>query len=104
VIKEFRGAGISRILANAAITWAQENPTFFNPSVKEMGMEQLGAETVEEVPVWKGLCCVHAQEQVEGAWAKWGFERDGGMGRWEEEGIGHVGMWQRLNIEGAAAP
>jgi len=98
VVKEFRGAGIAKILANAAISWAQNNPTFFNPSVKEMGMEQLGANTVEEVPVWRGLMCVHAQEQVESAWAKWGFQTDEGMGTWEEEGIKHVGMFQRLKL------
>ena len=99
VVKEFRGAGISKILANAAISWAQQNPTFFNPSVAAMGMEKMGATTTEEIPVWKGLMCVHAQEQVEKAWAKWGFMTDEGMGRWDEEGIMHVGMFQRLNIE-----
>lgn len=91
--------GIARILASAALTWAKENPTFFNPSIAETGMEQMGAKTLDEVPVWKGLICVHAQEQVEGAWAKWGFKIDEGMGAWEEEGIKHVGMFQRLDIE-----
>jgi predicted GNAT family N-acyltransferase len=99
VVKEFRGAGIAKILANAAITWAQQNPTFFNPSVAEMGMEKLGATRTDEIPVWKGLVCVHAQEAVEKAWAKWGFKTDEGMGKWGEEGIMHVGMFQRLNIE-----
>lgn len=99
VVKEFRGAGISKILANAAITWAQQNPTYFNPSVLEMGMEKMGATRTNEIPVWKGLACVHAQEQVEEAWAKWGFEKDEGMGTWDEEGITHVGMFKRLHIE-----
>lgn len=99
VMKEFRGAGVSKILANAAITWAQQNPTYFNPSVLEMGMEKMGATRTDEIPVWKGLVCVHAQEQVENAWAKWGFERDEGMGTWDEEGILHVGMFRRLNLE-----
>ena len=101
-MKEFRGAGISKILANAAMTWSQQNPTFFNPSISSMGMENLGATRIDEVPVWKGLICVHAQEQVEKAWAKWGFKTDEGMGKWDEEGIMHVGMFQRLNIEGKA--
>ena len=48
VIKEFRGSGIAKILANAAMTWARENPTYFNPSVKTIGMEKLGASTYEE--------------------------------------------------------
>jgi predicted GNAT family N-acyltransferase len=99
VVKEFRGAGIARMLADAALTWAQQNPTFFNPSVAEVGMENLGAASPEEIPVWKGLVCTHAQESVEKAWAKWGFERDEGMGCWVEEGIKHVGMFRRLPIE-----
>lgn len=100
-MKEFRSAGIARMLANAALTWAQENPTFFNPSVAAEGMNKLGAKTLEEVPAWKGLVCVHAQESVEKAWAKWGFELDEGMGTWEEEGIKHVGMFRRLSIDNA---
>lgn len=99
VVKEFRGSGISKILANAALTWAQQNPTFFNPSVAAMGMEKLGATSPDKIPVWKGLMCVHAQEQVEKTWGKWGFKTDEQMGNWDEEGIMHVGMFQRLNIE-----
>ena len=99
VIKEFRGSGLAKILAGAAMNWARENPTFFNPSVAEVGMENLLAESIEAVPAWKGLMCVHAQEQVEKTWAKWGFEIDEGMGKWEEEGIMHVGMFQRLKLD-----
>jgi predicted GNAT family N-acyltransferase len=69
VVEEFRGSGISKILANAAMNWARENPTYFNPSIKNVGMEQMGATTLEEVPMWNGLVCVHAQEQVEKTWA-----------------------------------
>jgi predicted GNAT family N-acyltransferase len=98
VVKEFRGSGISKILGNAAINWAQANPTFFNPSVTSMGMEKMGASTTGEIPVWKGLTCVHAQEQVEKVWTSWGFETDEGMGKWDEEGIVHVGMFKRLNL------
>ena len=98
MIKEFRGSGMAKVLVNAAMTWARENPTFFNPSVAEVGMENLGAESIEDVPVWKGLICVHAQEQVEKTWAKWGYKVDQGMGKWDEEGIMHVGMFQRLEL------
>jgi len=104
VLKEFRGAGISKLLANAAISWAQQNPTFFNPSVAELGMEKLGAAGPDEIPLWKGLMCVHAQEQVAPVWAKWGFKVDEGMGTWWEEGIKHVGMFLRVNIEPAPIP
>jgi predicted GNAT family N-acyltransferase len=102
VVKEFRGAGVAKILANAAITWAQQNPTFFNPSVTSMGMEKMGATTLAEIPVWQGLVCAHAQEQVVPAWTKWGFKVDEGMGTWTEEGIKHVGMFQRLDIKNVA--
>lgn len=86
------------MLVSAALTWLLENPTYFNPSITAMGMDKIAAEITGEVPVWKGLVCVHAQEQVERVWAKWGFERDEGMGRWDEEGIGHVGMFRRLEL------
>ena len=102
VVKEFRGAGIAQMLANAALCWAQENPTFFNPSVTALGMEHLGAKSLEDIPVWKGLVCVHAQESVEKIWAKWGFELDEEMGAWDEEGIKHVGMFRRLPIDESA--
>jgi predicted GNAT family N-acyltransferase len=102
VVKEFRGAGVARMLANAALSWAQENPTFFNPSVTTLGMDNLGAKSAEDIPVWKGLVCVHAQESVQNTWAKWGFVLDEGMGTWEEEGIKHVGMFRRLPIDGTA--
>jgi GNAT superfamily N-acetyltransferase len=98
VLKEFRGSGIAKILTNAAMTWARENPTYFNPSITEMGMDKIGVSRLEELPVWKGLICVHAQEQVVGTWKRWGFEVDEGMGRWDEEGIMHVGMFTRLPI------
>lgn len=46
---------------------------------------------------WTGLVLVHAQVDVEGMYARLGFERDEGMGRWMEEGIEHVGMWKRTS-------
>jgi predicted GNAT family N-acyltransferase len=67
-----------------------------------MGMDKIGASSISEIPMWNGLMCVHAQEQVVKAWAKWGFKLDEGMGSWVEEGISHVGMFQRLNIENKA--
>ncbi|KAH8668032.1 acyl-CoA N-acyltransferase [Tricladium varicosporioides] len=99
VLKEFRGLGISKILVNAAMMWAKANPAYFNPSISAMGMDKMGTPNIEDLPVWKGLICVHAQEQVVKAWAKWGFDLDEGMGGWIEEGIPHVGMFQRLGIE-----
>jgi len=99
VLKEFRGTGLARLLVHTAMTWAGQNPTYFNPSVTTMGMDKLGATSLHDVPVWKGLICIHAQEQVAKTWAKWGFKLDEEMGTWTEEGITHVGMFNRLNIE-----
>ncbi|KAH8819200.1 acyl-CoA N-acyltransferase [Xylogone sp. PMI_703] len=99
VVKEFRGTGLAKLLVSAAVTWAQQNPTYFNPSVEKMGMENLNAVNTSQIPVWKGLFCVHAQEQVVKVWEKWGFQLDEGMGTWIEEGIKHVGMFKRIQVE-----
>lgn len=98
VVKEFRGHRIAGLLVKTALGWLKKNPGFFNPSVKEMGLDNVGAATERDVPVWNGLVCVHAQEQVEGAWGKWGFHVDEEMGTWHEEDIPHVGMFQRLEV------
>lgn len=76
----------------------QEESILFDPSIRELGLEQMGASTEAEAPQWRGLVCVHAQEQVASVWASWGFEVDEGMGKWWEEGIPHVGMFLRLEI------
>ncbi|KAG9245591.1 acetyltransferase [Calycina marina] len=99
ILPEFRGHGLAKLLAHAALTWARGNPTYFNPNVAEVGMKKLGAETFEDIPAWNGLVCVHAQIGVQTMWERWGFVMDEEMGRWVEEGIEHVGMWKRLNIE-----
>lgn len=98
VIKEFRGHRLAGLLVQTVLSWLSSNPSFFDPSIKELGMEQMGAATEKEIPKWNGLVCVHAQEQVVKAWEKWGFEVDKDMGEWWEEGIRHVGMFQRLEV------
>ncbi|KAM4059130.1 acetyltransferase [Hirsutella rhossiliensis] len=92
VIKECRGQRLAGYLVIEALSWLKANKSYFDDAVTEPGSEQ-GA------PRWKGLVCAHAQEQAVGAWAKWGFQVDEGMGRWFEEGIPHVGMFRRLDIE-----
>ncbi|CAG9979385.1 unnamed protein product [Clonostachys byssicola] len=99
VIKEFRGHRIAGLLVQTVLAWVKANPTFFNPSIKELGLESIGALSERDVPKWRGLVCVHAQEQVVDVWAKWGFQVDEEMGKWEEEGISHVGMFQRLSVD-----
>jgi predicted GNAT family N-acyltransferase len=98
VVKEFRGNGLAGLLVQTALSWLKSNPSFFDPSITELGLEQVGASTETEIPKWGGLVCVHAQEQVVATWAKLGFQVDKGMGRWCEEGMPHVGMFQRLKI------
>lgn len=98
VVKEFRGHNIARLLVNTALAWLRQNPSYFDPSIRELGLEQVGASSETDIPKWGGLVCAHAQTAVKDVWAKWGFEVDEGMGNWWEEGIPHVGMWQRLEI------
>ncbi|UNI19935.1 hypothetical protein JDV02_006077 [Purpureocillium takamizusanense] len=98
VLHEFRGNNLAGLLVNTALAWLKRNPSYFDPSITELGLEQVGAANETDVPKWGGLVCVHAQERVVGAWKKWGFRVDEGMGKWWEEGIPHVGMFQRLEV------
>ena len=95
VIEDYRGKGIAGKLVKSAIAWTKENPTAFDVlgAVDESGAELTGAMTS-----WNGLICIHAQEYVADAWAKWGFKEDEEMGRWTEAGIPHVGMFMRVNL------
>lgn len=98
VQKSFRGNRIAGLLVTTVLDWLKENPAYFDPSITEIGLEQMGASNESEIPSWGGLVCVHAQEQVKSTWERWGFKVDEGMGRWWEEGLPHVGMFQRLEI------
>ncbi|KAI1136562.1 hypothetical protein F5Y05DRAFT_390176 [Hypoxylon sp. FL0543] len=99
VIPMFRGHHIAGQLWRAAKKWLEDNPTFFNPSITELGMDQIKAGTPSDIPNWNGLVCCHAQEKVVKFYEKLGFKVDEGMGKWYEEGIPHVGMFQRLHIK-----
>ncbi|PKS11770.1 hypothetical protein jhhlp_001063 [Lomentospora prolificans] len=98
VLKEYRGQGLAAFLVKAAVKWLRENPNYFDPSVVAKGLARLDAVHTP-VPQWKGLVCVHAQEQVADVWARWGFIVDEEMGTWWEEGIRHVGMFLRIDID-----
>jgi predicted GNAT family N-acyltransferase len=52
-----------------------------------------------EIPEWKGLVCIHAQEEAVGIWERHGFVVDSGTGNWAEGGIRHVGMFRRIDLE-----
>lgn len=99
VVKEFRGLGVASLLIRAALSWIQQNPEFFDPSIKAAGLESLGVDDPKQVPRWNGLLCVHAQKAVAPTWARWGFVVDEQMGEWKEEEILHVGMFLRLEIQ-----
>ncbi|KAI1748528.1 hypothetical protein F4782DRAFT_516942 [Xylaria castorea] len=99
VVPEYRGRGIADQLWDAARRWLETNPAFFNPSVKELGMDVMKVDDTRDVPEWNGLVCVHAQEAVVRVYERWGFRLDRGMGKFYEENIPHVGMWNRLKIQ-----
>ncbi|KAG5913610.1 hypothetical protein E4U53_004826 [Claviceps sorghi] len=98
VVKEYRGNGLSALLVRTVLSWLKANPSFFDPSITELGLKQMGASTETDIPKWGGLVCVHAQEQVVEKWERWGFTVDQEMGTWWEEGIPHVGMFKRLEL------
>ncbi|KAG5983026.1 hypothetical protein E4U55_000922 [Claviceps digitariae] len=99
VAKDYRGNGLSTLLVQTALSWLKSNPSFFDPSITELGLANMGASTDTDIPKWGGLVCVHAQEHVVGAYEKWGFAVDHEMGLWWEEGIPHVGMFKRLEFD-----
>ncbi|ORY64349.1 uncharacterized protein BCR38DRAFT_212493 [Pseudomassariella vexata] len=99
VIPEFRGHKISAQLWGAARTWLKENPSYFDPSVTELGMDALKVDAASRIPKWRGLVCCHAQERVVKTYEKWGFQVDEGMGRWFDGGITHVGLFIRLDVK-----
>lgn len=92
-LKKYRGLGIGRMLADAAVQYASKNPGEVGPRGKDgVAIEGLGG--------WDGRCLVHAQTSVQGMWAKCGFVVDQSMGEWDEEGIMHVGMWRDIPVAG----
>lgn len=101
VVKEFRGHKVARLLVGTALAWMRGHADYFNPSVAQLGFDQLAIERASDIPKWAGLVGCHAQDGAVGAWVKSGFVVDEGMGTWWEEGIPHVGMFQRLPLEEA---
>lgn len=100
VLPDFRGHQVALQLWTVAKKWLQEHPTYFNPSVKELGMDLMQVGNAGDIPKWNGLVCIHSQEHVAKIYERWGFKVDKGMGKFYEEGIPHVGMFQRLEVKG----
>ncbi|KAI0392504.1 acetyltransferase [Xylariaceae sp. FL0594] len=98
VSRPYRGHGVAAQLWNAAKQWLLKNKTYFNPSVTELGLDKMKVGRAEDIPVWAGLICVHAQESVIKIYENWGFQVDKAMGKWHDQGIPHVGMFYRLDL------
>jgi predicted GNAT family N-acyltransferase len=98
ILKDSRGRKLSDLLVNSAIEWAEKHPEYFNLSASRSYADSKSLELDAYRTTWNGLICVHAQEYVANAWAKWGFVVDEGMGKWTEAGIKHVGMFKRINV------
>ena len=96
VIKEFRKAGIGKLLIETALAFARDHPYDMLPPTDASGLEQLQQKGVGMD--FRGLICIHAQTGVQKVWRKYGFETDDSMGSWDEEGIDHVGMWKRVDV------
>lgn len=95
VIKEFRKAGISKLLIETALAYARDRPYEVGPHLDPASMEAMKKGMALN---FKGVVYIHAQTGVQKVWKRYGFERDEGMGTWDEEGIEHVGMWKRLDV------
>ena len=97
VIKEFRKAGIGKLLIETALAFARDHPYDMLPPVDPSGTDQLQQRGVGMD--FRGLIMCHAQTGVQKVWRKYGFETDESLGTWDEEGIDHVGMWKRIEVK-----
>lgn len=95
VIKEFREAGIAKLLVDTALAFIRNNPYEMLPQY------EASANTQGAGLDYRGLVLVHSQVDVQKIWRKYGFETDESMGTWDEEGIEHVGMWKRVDVSAA---
>ncbi|KAK3070862.1 hypothetical protein LTR53_009695 [Teratosphaeriaceae sp. CCFEE 6253] len=101
VVKEYRKAGISKLLIDTVLAFARENPSSLMPTFDPAMVEALRQlSNLGTSFDWKGLLLVHSQIGVQKVWRRYGFETDHSMGVWDEEGIEHVGMWKRLDMSG----
>ncbi|KXS96556.1 hypothetical protein AC578_1968 [Pseudocercospora eumusae] len=98
VIKEFRKAGISKLLIDTALNFAREHPHEVGPPLDPAQMEALKKGLGVS---FRGLVLIHAQTGAQNIWKKYGFETDESMGEWDEEGIPHVAMWKRIDVSDA---
>lgn len=90
IMPAYRGLGLGRRLVETILEWAAVH-----------------AAEIDEAPVaargegrpWRGLVLVHAQLQVQGMYARIGFEVNEKVARWDEEGVEHLEMFRRIEIK-----
>lgn len=95
VIKEFRKAGISKLLIETALSYARNHPYEVGPQLDPASMEALKKGLGMS---FKGLVLVHSPLRAQKLWRKYGFELDKSLGTWDEGGIESVAMWRRLDV------
>ena len=82
MVKEFRGKKLADQLIQTALKWAAESLI-----------------SVKDIPKWKGLVCINANEKAISMWQRNGFVVDEGMGTWFEAMIRHYGMFMRVEVK-----
>lgn len=100
----YRGLGLSKLLIKAALEWARTHPEEIVKPIQPSDVEAARLEGKKEQEPWDGLVLVHAQTQVEGVYARFGFQKVPEMGTWWEEGLEHVGMQLRLSVSYSTLP
>ncbi|KAF2466247.1 uncharacterized protein BDR25DRAFT_317666 [Lindgomyces ingoldianus] len=112
ILKEYRSLGLAKLLINAAIDYAAQHPEEVCPPPSPTALEaasRLG-KAAEDAVLFRGLCMIHAQVNVEKLWNKYGFTEElitpGGAvieipaeDHWVEEGLEHMAMWKRVNMD-----
>jgi predicted GNAT family N-acyltransferase len=99
VLKPYRRLGLSKLLINAALTWAKDHAADILPPLSPADVEAARIEGKEELLPWNGLILVHAQTSVQRLWESAGFVKDESMGTWIEEGIEHIGLWKTIEVK-----
>lgn len=98
VLEPYRKLGLSKLLINAALTWAKEHPVEILPLLSPAEEEAARVEGKKDKLPWSGLMLVHSQAGAQHLWQRYGFIKDQELGSWDEEGIEHIGMWGRVDV------
>jgi predicted GNAT family N-acyltransferase len=94
VIKEFRKAGISKLLVDTALKMIREHPYDLVPKYDS----SIRVQVEDPSEDFNGLLLVHSPVEMQKVWRKYGFVTDEAMGTWNEDDIEHCGMWKRVDV------